>query len=211
MKMKGIATAALIVLGIGMLGTAQAQRYGNYGGYGDRYRYNESRYSGIPQGTEVDVRIDNTISTDDVRQGDTWTGSVAQSVTDPDGRVVIPAGTRVTGVVAEVAEGTHQSPAQLGLALRRAELPDGVMRLRADAEPIVAGSQRARKIGAIAGGAAVGALLGHAVGEHSHGALIGGLLGGAAGYGVTRHALRTLVLKPGTVVSFTTRDYVATR
>ena len=36
--------------------------------------------------------------------------------------------------------------------------------------------------------------------------LIGGVLGGLAGYGATRHAYRTLVLKEGTVVSFTTSE-----
>jgi hypothetical protein len=82
--------------------------------------------------------------------------------------------------------------------------------LTADTEPIVAGSKRAKKIGAIAGGAAVGGLIGGAAGGKK-GALIGGLLGGAAGYGLTRNALRTLQLKPGTVVDFTTRQELVAR
>jgi len=85
------------------------------------------------------------------------------------------------------------------------------LRVNGETEPIVAGSNRAKKVGAIVGGAAVGALLGHAVGDRK-GSVIGGLLGGAAGYGATRHALRTMQLKPGTVISFTaTQDVVARR
>ena len=82
------------------------------------------------------------------------------------------------------------------------------LRVSGETEPIVAGSNRARKIGAIAGGAAAGALLGHAVARGEHGTLIGGILGGAAGYGLSRHALRTMQLKPGTVLTFTTRGDV---
>ena len=83
--------------------------------------------------------------------------------------------------------------------------------MNATSENIVAGSKNAQKIGAIAIGAAAGALLGHAVSER-HGGLIGGLLGGVAGYGATRHAYRTLVLKPGTEITFTTtEDLVASR
>jgi uncharacterized membrane protein len=89
---------------------------------------------------------------------------------------------------------------------------DGQYRqVNATSENIVAGSKTAKKVGAIAIGAAAGALLGHAVSEH-HGGLIGGLLGGAAGYGATRHAYRTLVLKAGTELTFTTtEDLVASR
>jgi outer membrane lipoprotein SlyB len=84
------------------------------------------------------------------------------------------------------------------------------MRFNGETEPIVAGSNRAKKIGAIVGGAAVGGVLGHVVGG-SKGTVIGGLRGGAAGYGATRHALRTMQLKPGTVVTFTAREDVVAR
>src|SRR5262249_59149418 len=102
------------------------------------------------------------------------------------------------------------TPAQLALAVRSINVNGDERMVRADTEPIVAGSHRAKKLGAIAGGAAAGALLGHAVGG-KHSTLIGGVLGGAAGYGLTRHAMRTMVLKPGTTLQFTTRSYVASR
>src|SRR4030095_6594528 len=100
---------------------------------------------------------------------------------------------------------------QLDLAVRRV-LVDGEWRsMSADMPPIVAGSQRARKIGAIALGTAGGALLGHSVAKDKHGTLIGGLVGGAATYGLTRPAFRTMQLRPGTELSFTTNNSVAMR
>src|SRR5262249_7048874 len=157
----------------------------------------------------MNVRLDSKISTEDAHSGDTWTGTVSQSVYS-DGRVVIPAGSAVQGIVTEAAQGTHTTPARIDLAVRHVNMNGQSPTLYADTQPIVAGSHRAKKIGAIAGGAAVGALVGSAV-DKGKGTLIGGLLGGAAGYGLTRHALRTMQLKPGTVVTFTTREDLAYR
>jgi hypothetical protein len=158
----------------------------------------------VPAGTAIDVRVDSKISTENNDRGDRWTGVVDRDVVSRN-RVVIPAGSRVEGVVTTAAQGTHDSKAHLGLAVRRVYVEGRGHIVNADTPPIVAGSRRAKKIGAIAGGAAVGALLGKAVGD-GKGAVIGGLLGGAAGYGATRHALRTLQIKSGTVVTFTTRE-----
>jgi hypothetical protein len=165
----------------------------------------------IPSGTTLHVRLDSKISTENNQRGDSWNGTVSQSVVS-NGQVVIPAGSPVTGVVTSAAQGTHESKPQLGLAVRRVNVNGESRVMNADTPVIVAGSRRAKKIGAIVGGAAAGALLGHVVTKSKKGALIGGVAGGAAGYGLTRHALRTLQLKPGTVVTFTTRgDLVARR
>jgi hypothetical protein len=68
-------------------------------------------------------------------------------------------------------------------------------------EPVIAGSPRARNLGAIAGGVAAGALIGNAVGGD---AAVGGLLGGAAaGALVAASKGYQVVLKPGTVMNFT--------
>ena len=77
-----------------------------------------------------------------------------------DNRVVIPAGTPVEGVVTSSVQGTHST--RPSVESRRRASVDGSMRsMNAVTEPIVAGSDRAKKIGVIAGSAAVGALLGH--------------------------------------------------
>jgi hypothetical protein len=170
--------------------------------YQSNYRYRDARGGMVRANTPIDVRLDSRLSTDDAQQGTTWRGTVENDVRSRRG-VVIPAGTPVEGVVTMSVQGTHDSQAQMGLAMQSVDLNGDRVGLNATTETIVAGSNRAKKIGAIAGGAAVGAIIGHGI-SHEHGGLIGGLLGGAAGYGATRHAFRTLTLKEGTVVTFTT-------
>ena len=155
----------------------------------------------------MNVRLDTQVSTENAQSGDTWSGTVSQSVIAGN-RVVIPAGTPVEGVVTSSTQGTHDNRPEMSLAIRGVTVDGRTQAVNAVTEPIVAGSNRAKKLGVIAGGAAAGALLGHAVARGEHGTLIGGILGGAAGYGLSRHALRTMQLKPGTVLTFTTRGDV---
>ena len=189
------------------------RQYGRqYGRYQDDRDYRDRGFRGmrIPAGTAVAVRLDSQISTDDMRTGDRWSGTVSQPVMRRN-RVMIPAGTPVEGILTQSIQGDHNNPAQVQLAMRSLDFDGQYREVNATSDNIVAGSKNAQKIGAIAIGAAAGALLGHAVSER-HGGLIGGLLGGAAGYGATRHAYRTLVLKPGTELVFTTtEDLVASR
>jgi len=203
MRTKTVAAAMLAALVFGTVSSAWTPAAAQYRDRYDRYgRY--SRYgSTIPAGTSINVRLDSEVSTENANRGQSWTGTVTQDVSTRDG-VMIPAGSHVSGVVTSAAQGTHETSASLGLALRRVDMNGRSVALDATTPVIVAGSHRAKKIGAIAGGAAIGALLGHTVAKGSHGTLIGGLLGGAAGYGLTRHAMRTLQLKPGTELTFTT-------
>ena len=230
MNKRMLASIAILALGSvsAMWSTGEARRYGTNGSY-DRYGRYQSSNSGyqnrilMPAGTSFNVRLDSQVSTENDPSGDTWNGTVTQSVISGN-RVVIPAGTPVEGVVTSSAQGTHSTRPSMQLAkqgaatrhrvdsmqlaVRRVSVDGRSQVVNADTEPIVADSNRARKLGAIAGGAAVGALLGHTVARGNHGTLIGGLLGGAAGYGLTRHANRTMQLKPGTVLTFTTRSDV---
>jgi hypothetical protein len=193
-----LALAALVL----PLRSANAQ----YDRYEDRYQDRYDRYPSarvIADGTTIQVRLDQEISTDQAKSGDTWTGRVERPVLS--GRVVaIPAGSPVSGVVTVAERGDRQTAAQLGLAIETVTINGRTTDLNADTEPIVAGSARSKRIGAIAAGSILGAVLGGATTESKTGALIGGLIGGAAGYGVTRDRFRTLELDAGTVVDFTT-------
>lgn len=198
MKSKAFVTLALAILALGSLNLDASARTYRRGGW------NRSSAM-IPAGSTINVRLDSQISTEDANSGDSWSGTVTQSTG------TIPAGSPASGVVTTAVQGTHSTRPQLGLALRQVTVNGRTYSMDADTPVIIAGTQRAKKLGAIAGGAAVGALVGHSVAKGSHGTLIGGIVGGAAGYGLTRHALRTLQLKPGTVVSFTTRSDVLAR
>jgi hypothetical protein len=77
---------------------------------------------------------------------------------------------------------------------------------------VIAGSPRARNLGAIAGGAAAGAIIGKAVSGSKQGTLIGGIVGGAtAGKVVADSRGYQVVLKPGMTLTFTTSESVRVR
>jgi hypothetical protein len=79
-------------------------------------------------------------------------------------------------------------------------------------EAVIAGSTRARNLGAIAGSAAGGALIGKAATGTGKGALIGGVIGGGVATGVVAASDGYQVeLKTGTPLTFTTSSAIAVR
>jgi hypothetical protein len=188
----------------------QSNRRSRYDRYDRSSRYQRNGDMTLRAGTNIDVRLDSRIETDEAQTGQTWTGTIARDVFT-GGRVVLSEGSRVEGVVTMVENGTHETRPQLALAVREVAANGDWVRMNAETETIVGDSQRAKKIGAVVGGAAVGGILGHAIGGDK-GSILGGLLGGAAGYGATQHAFRSMVLKPGTVITFTvSQDMTAYR
>lgn len=208
MRCKAFALGVLAALGLAFVSPYVA---------GDRaeaqyYRYNQ--YYGarvvVPAGTAMNVRLDQEISTKNSREGQGWAGTVTDEVRSGDGRVVIPAGSRVFGNVTTLVSGTTDQRATIGLGVRRVEMNGESHWVSARTEPIVAGSQRAKRIGATVGGAVVGGLLGRAVGGKL-GTIIGGAAGGYAGYRVTKNRFRSMELDQGTVITFTTSQDVIAR
>jgi hypothetical protein len=164
----------------------------------------------VPSGTAVTATIDDEISSETASVGQTWSGTVSSSV-DVDGRIVIPAGSSVTGTVVGVRPARKGDRAMLDLALRSVHVDGRTYRVSGGTEAIVAGSARARNIGAIVGGTAAGALIGNAAGGKK-GAVIGGVIGGATAGGVVAKSKGYQVrIKPGTKLTFTTQEAVAVR
>lgn len=80
----------------------------------------------IPTGTQLQLKLDNTLSTRSSNVGDTFTASVTQPVTASGGGVLVPAGSVVTGRVAQVQQpGTIGGQSQLQLQFEQLRLPDG--------------------------------------------------------------------------------------
>jgi hypothetical protein len=136
----------------------------------------------VPAGTALKVSIDTPVSSETAHQGDSWTGSIKEAVT-VGSLAPFPAGSIVHGVVEGVAPAEKGSRAVLVLRIDSIEANGKTLSVDAGADSIVAGSTRARNLGAIAGSAAAGALIGKAIGGSGKGALIGGILGGAAATG----------------------------
>jgi hypothetical protein len=110
----------------------------------------------MPAGTSFDVRITSGITSETAHVGDAWTGVVVNPVT-VGSRVVVPAGSSVQGVVTGAQEARRGSRAMLDLTVQQVDMEGGRQGVNAVTDPVIAGSPRARNLGAIAGGAAASA------------------------------------------------------
>lgn len=161
----------------------------------------------VPAGTSFKVAVATQITSATAMPGDTWTGTVKDPVIVGD-RVVIPAGATVNGVVSGAKAAEKGSRAMLLLSVRSVEVDGKSHAISAQADSMIAGSTRARNIGAVAGGAGAGALIGKAIGG-GKGALIGGLLGAGAATGAVAASKGYQVeVKEGAEVTFNVNESV---
>jgi hypothetical protein len=117
-----------------------------------------------------------TVSAKNSNVGDTFTGTLAQSVV-VRGVKVLPAGTPVTGTVtAAKGQGRFKGSGDLGIAINRV----GTYPVTTTSYEATGKGKGKRTAGFVGGGAGGGALIGGLAGG-GKGALIGGLLGAGAG------------------------------
>jgi hypothetical protein len=130
----------------------------------------------VPAGSAVVVRVGQTLSAKGSNVGDSFTGTLAQSLV-VHGVKVIKAGTPVTGtVVAAKGQGRFKGAGDLVIAINRV---GSYSVATSSYEATVKG--KGKRTGAmVGGGAGGGALIGGLAGG-GKGALIGGLLGAGAG------------------------------
>jgi hypothetical protein len=145
------------------------------------------------------VRIGQTISAKNSSVGDTFAGTLAQSVV-VHGVNVIRAGAPVTGtVVAAKGQGRFKGSGDLGIAVRRV----GSYAVSTSSYETAAKGKGKRTAGFIGGGGGGGALIGGLAGG-GKGALIGGLLGAGAGTaGAAFTGNKDITIPSETVVTFT--------
>jgi len=156
----------------------------------------------IPEGTEIQVRLDTPLSSRTARPEDRFEGTVMMPVY-VDNRMLVEAGARVRGtvVMAEPAERPARG-GKLDLAFNSLELEDGT---RVDVRSRVVSisenidkSETGQKAGI---GAALGTLLGSVIGGKK-GALVGLIVGGAGGAITTRG--EEVELPEGTILTLRT-------
>jgi hypothetical protein len=135
----------------------------------------------LETGTTVQARLETALSSATARREDRVRARVARSVYD-DGRLVIPSGATLEGVVTKVDRAERGARGgEIELSFDRLRLPDGtstnidtrVVEVRED----IGNSETAGRAGI---GAALGGILGTVLGG-TKGALIGVLVGGAGG------------------------------
>lgn len=162
----------------------------------------------IPAGTALKVAVNAQITSETAQPGDAWQGTIAEPLVIGTA-APIPAGSVVHGVVKAVKPAAKGDRAMLQLAITSVEVNGKSHALAATGESMEAGSTRTRNVGAVAGGAAAGALLGKAIGGSGKGALIGALAGGAAsGAAVAASKGYQVVVKEGSQMSFTVDEAV---
>ena len=143
----------------------------------------------IPSGSTFSVRFDEQVST---RQGvgSTFTATLTESLTDSEGRTVIPAGATVRGRVtrASVSSRAGQS-ADLGVTFTSIvsggeTYPIDVSMVSSPTVRRVNRQSRGQTAATVAGGAAVGAVAGRIIGKSRRATVAGAVIGGAAGTAV---------------------------
>jgi type IV secretory pathway VirB10-like protein len=156
----------------------------------------------IPASAVVGLQVDTPISTEYARVEDRVRARVTRDVS-ADGRVAIPAGSRVIGSVTMVERGGKMKErARLGVRFHTLVLADGTeVPLQTEAiyrEGDSPSAESARKIGGAAvGGAILGAIMGG-----KKGAVLGGATGAAGGTAAVMHGDRNPATLPaGTVVT----------
>ena len=166
--------------------------------------------TGLATGTSLALSTDAEIRSNKNKVGDEVLATVTSDVKDASGRVVIPAGSKVTLQVTAIKPSDSKSDTSGTLTLKPVSVAVG-----GNAQPITAsisgvqtklegrgtGTNEIAKVGA---GTAAGAIVGRVLGGSSKGAIIGGIIGGAVG---TQRAIETkdrdVVLPQGTAVTIT--------
>ena len=164
----------------------------------------------VQSGTTIRVALGSSIDSKTAKVGDVWHGTVSENVMN-QGESVIAPGSRVEGVVTGARAAQRGSRAMLELGIRGIRVDGHDESIVANSEPVIAGSTRARNLGAIAGSAVAGALIGKAVGDGKN-AAVGGAIGAAAATGVVAASDGYQVVLPdGTIMAFTVNQTVAMR
>jgi hypothetical protein len=167
----------------------------------------------LPSGTVIVTAVDQEINSRSNKQGEVVTTTVSADVTDSRGRVIIPAGAKVTMTIAEIHESENKgdqtgkltlTPTQVAIGGRSYPLTASAEALDRQLRDRKTNAGDVAKVGA---GAAAGAIVGRVVGGSTKGAVIGGVLGGAVG---AQRAVETqdrdVVVPAGSRVQLTLRN-----
>ena len=160
----------------------------------------------IPPGTDLEVRLDETLSSAANRSGDTFEATLVDPIT-LENRVIVPRGARLSGRVLEAIPSGHlKTPASLAITLTSMEVDGDSYDLTTSTFGRRARSHKKRNAawigGSTAGGALIGALLGGGKGA-AIGAGVGAGGGTAAAYATGK---KDIVLPSETLLRFSLEE-----
>ena len=134
----------------------------------------------VPEGTDLTVVLDQTISTASSRSGDSFRATLTSPVVI-DGKTVLPKDAPVTGhIVESVPSGRLKGVAKLDLTLDSIEVNGKSFDLATDDEARKGKNHNKRNVVLIGGGAGLGAIIGGVAGG-GVGAVVGSAVGAGAG------------------------------
>jgi hypothetical protein len=178
--MLGRNIGGLVLVGL-LASCAAGNQYGQYDpGVGQQPTV-AAPYGDVPAGTMLWAQLDTPISATANQAGDQFTAVVGEDVRSSQGEVLIPAGSRVVGRIAELDPGQGTQPASVRLSVEALDMQGASQPLeghivQADV-PQAQGQVRGRDVAIGAGaGAVLGAILGGV-----KGAVVGGIAGAGAG------------------------------
>lgn len=140
----------------------------------------------VPVGTTFAVRMNETLSTEQSKAGDSFTARLTDPIVDANGAVIVPAGAVVRGRVTAVAPSDRVGQtAALKLAFEAISFGGESYPLQATVQRADVQQQTRTSVGESAGkvaaGAAAGAILGQVLGKDTESTLKGAAIGAAAG------------------------------
>jgi len=156
----------------------------------------------VPVGTVLTIRTNQALNTKETKMGTAFTGSIATPIS-LEGKMVIPSGSAVTGIVKDVKKaGRFKGGALLVLALDSITVNSHTYNIVTEYFDHSSTGKGKRTAGIIVGGTGVGAVIGGIAGG-GKGAAIGALAGAAAGtVGAGATGNRNIELPAETALSF---------
>ena len=151
----------------------------------------------IPTGTEIDVRLQNSLNSGTAMVEDRFEGTTLVDVV-VDGRTVIPAGSLVRGVVTAVEAATRTNrTARMTVSFDQVTVNDRAYPMRGTVTQAIEGEGIRGEAGRVGAGAGVGAIIGGILGGF-RGALAGLIIGGGGTIAATEG--REVELPQGSVL-----------
>jgi hypothetical protein len=151
----------------------------------------------VPSGTELDVRLQNTLNSGTAQVEDRFEGTTLADV-NINGRTVIPAGSLMRGVVTAVEPGTRTNrTAKMTVSFDQVTVNGRTYPLRATVTQAIEGEGIRGEAGRAGAGAAVGGLIGAVLGGVK-GAVLGAVIGGGGTIAATEG--KEVDLPQGTVL-----------
>jgi hypothetical protein len=163
----------------------------------DGFGRTRSGDSAIPEGTELDIRLQDRLSSKDNVVEDRFRATTAVDLTMGD-RMLIPAGSEVRGVISSVEKaGRLDRKAEMTLSFDQVTVNGRDYPIQATVIDAIEGEGIKGDIGKIAAGSGVGAIIGGILGG-AKGAIAGILIGGGGIAAATPG--KDIELEPGTIL-----------